>query len=131
MSNSKRLLSVFLICALIFSALSGTISSLAAAPAVDGTGFTRMEAETYGVESNHFNPSQSDSVNASGGKVFGGLNCDYDKMQTLESLSRYLDKTNTAYVAFTVNAPADGIYKVPEFFPNAERRFCASAPPRW
>lgn len=112
MSNSKRLLSVFLICALIFSALSGTISSLAAAPAVDGAGFTRMEAETYGVESNHFNPSQSESVNASGGKVFGGLNCDYDKMQTLESLSSYLDKTNTAYVAFTVNAPADGIYKV-------------------
>lgn len=112
MSNSKRLLSVFLICALIFSALSGTISSLAAAPAVDSTGFTRMEAETYGVGSNHFNPDQSDSVNASGGKVFGGLNCDYDKMQTLESLSSYLDKTNTAYVAFTVDAPADGVYKV-------------------
>ena len=50
------------------------------------------------------------STGAGGEYIFGGTA--YNGLQSLESLGRYIDKSATPYVAYTVYAPYDGSYEI-------------------
>lgn len=119
MKNIKKIFALLLTCTLVFSALSGAIftNTLAAsAPAVDSSKYVRIEAEsssayTPQLSAQFEDPDQLISA-ASNSRVAGNINCDYNKIQTFDSLSTYLDKSNTPTVTFTVNAPEAGDYNI-------------------
>lgn len=83
---------------------------------VESSGLRRIEAEddTYVIR-NLFGAWDPDKMKqkmeeASGGYVVGDI--DLNTKQTYSELKEWLDKASTAYLAYSVDAPSDGTYRV-------------------
>ncbi len=75
---------------------------------IDTSDFTRLDAKTYADTNLYYSYSES------GG--YGGAYVNVASMQSFDSLSHYMDKASTAYLAYTVYAPKDGSYAIqPEY----------------
>lgn len=79
-------------------------------PMKDDTGYTRIEAEDYGdwVESKMYTASRES--NYSGGRAVEVYNYDAQHIQTAADMQTKLDKYQTPYVAYTIDAPEAGTY---------------------
>lgn len=101
----RSLISLVLTCSLLMTVIAGiTVNSA-------GGEYKKLEAEVYGVSNLYSDPRQ-ESAGYSGGIAVGGCSLDYNKAQTFSSVGQYLDKSNTAYVSYTVYAPEDGVYNI-------------------
>ena len=101
----RSLISLVLTCSLLMTVIAGiTVNSA-------GGEYKKLEAEVYGVSHLYSDPRQ-ESAGYSGGIAVGGCSLDYNKVQTFSSVGQYLDKSNTAYVSYTVYAPEDGVYNI-------------------
>lgn len=118
MKNMKKAFALLLTCAIVFSALSGTIftKTAAAAPGVDSDKYVRVEAEAisatvYSLVCPLFESPNKEDYGASGGKVAGGINqYEINRVQSFDSLSTYLDRSNTPTITFNVTANEAGTY---------------------